>query len=100
MQLNHPQVKPRLSDQHFSVDGTLIEAWASQCSFLPKNGSDGNARTSTNQSTTDPESQLNRKAAAREPKLSYMGHVTMENRHGLAVAGMLSKATGKAERHA
>src|SRR2546423_3785312 len=57
------------------------------------------ART-THQSTTDPDSRLYRKAAGREAKLSYMGHVTMENRHGLAVAGRLSTATGTAERWA
>src|SRR3954469_14511204 len=104
--LNHPQVKPLLSDQHFSVDGTLIEAWASQRSFRPKDGSDGDGsdfhgqtrKNDTHQSTTDPDSRLYRKAAGREAKLSYMGHVTMENRHGLAIAGMLGKATGTAER--
>jgi len=106
--LNHAQVKPLLSDQHFSVDGTLIEAWASQRSFRPKNGSDGDGsdfhgqtrKNDTHQSTTDPDSRLYRKAAGREAKLAYMGHVTMENRHGLAVAGLLSKATGTAERRA
>jgi transposase len=106
--LNHPQVKPLLSDEHFSVDGTLIEAWASQKSFRPKDDSDGDGsnfhgqtrKNDTHQSTTDPDSRLYRKAAGREAKLSYMGHVTMENRHGLAVAGMLSKATGTAERRA
>ena len=106
--LNHPQVKPLLSDEHFSVDGTLIEAWASQRSFRPKDGSDEDGsdfhgqtrKNDTHQSTTDPDSRLYRKAAGREAKLSYMGHVTMENRHGLAVAGMLSKATGTAERRA
>jgi transposase len=104
--LNHPEVKPLLSDEHFSVDGTLIEAWASQRSFRPKDGSDGDGsnfhgqtrKNDTHRSTTDPDSRLYRKAAGREAKLSYMGHVTMENRHGLAVAGMLSKATGMAER--
>jgi transposase len=93
--LNHPQVKPLLSDQHFSVDGTLIEAWASQRSFRPKHGSDGDGsdfhgqtrKNDTHQSTTDPDSRLYRKAAGREARLCYMGHVTMENRHGLAVAG-------------
>src|SRR4030095_10270946 len=106
--LNHPQVKPLLSDEHFSVDGTLIEAWASQRSFRPKDGSDGDGsdfhgqtrKNDTHQSTTDPDSRLYRKAAGREAKLAYMGHVTMENRHGLAVAGMVSLATGTAERRA
>ena len=104
--LNHPQVKPLLSDQHFSVDGTLIEAWASQRSFRPKDGSDGDGsdfhgqtrKNDTHQSTTDRDSRLYRKAAGREARLCYMGHVTMENRHGLAVAGRLSRATGTAER--
>jgi transposase len=104
--LNHPQVKPLLSDQHFSVDGTLIEAWASQRSFRPKGGSGGDGsdfhgqtrKNDTHQSTTDPDSRLYRKAAGREAKLSDMGPVIMENRHGLAVAGRLSQATGIAER--
>src|SRR5476649_313505 len=108
--LNHPQVKPLLSDEHFSVDGTLIEAWASQKSFRPKDGSDdgdGGAdfhgqkrKNDTHSSTTDPDSRLYRKAAGREAKLSYMGHATMENRHGLAVAGMVTHANGSAERRA
>ena len=107
--LNHPQVKPLLSDEHFSVDGTLIEAWASQKSFRRKDGDDGDdganfhgqkRKNDTHASTTDPESRLYRKAAGREAKLSYMGHVTMENRHGLAVAGMVTQANGTAERHA
>ena len=108
--LTHPQVKPLLSDEHFSVDGTLIEAWASQKSFRPKDGSgdaDGGAnfhgqkrKNDTHASTTDPDSRLYRKAAGREAKLSYMGHATMENRHGLAVAGMVTLANGTAERRA
>ena len=107
--LNHPQVKPLLSDEHFSVDGTLIEAWASHKSFKPKDdpgGGDGTnfhgqkRKNETHASTTDPESRLYRKAAGREAKLSYMGHVTMENRHGLAVAGMVTPANGTAERRA
>ena len=108
--LNHRQVKPLLSDEHFSVDGTLIEAWASQKSFRAKDGSDnegdggdfrGQKRSNvTHASTTDPKSRLYRKAAGREAKLCYMGHVTMENRHGLAVAGTVTKADGTAERRA
>ncbi len=108
--LNHPQVKPLLSDEHFSVDGTLIEAWASQKSFRPKDGSgdaDGGVnfhgqtrKNDTHASTTDPDSRLYRKAAGREAKLSYIGHATMENRHGLAVAGMVTLANGTAERRA
>ena len=104
--LNHPQVKPLLSDEHFSVDGTLIEAWASQKSFRPKDASDGDGtdfhgqsrKNETHASVTDPDSRLYRKAAGREAKLCYMGHVTMENRHGLAVAGTVTQADGTAER--
>ena len=108
--LNHPEVKPLLSDEHFSVDGTLIEAWASHKSFRPKDGSgddDGGAdfhgqqrKNDTHASTSDPDSRLYRKAAGREAKLCYMGHATMENRHGLAVAGMVTLANGTAERRA
>ena len=99
--LNHPQVKPLLSDEHFSVDGTLIEAWASQKSFKPKDGpGDGDGpnwhkqkrANETHARTTDPESRLSRKADGREAKLCYLGHVAMENRHGLAVAGMVTTA--------
>src|SRR5438132_1567148 len=108
--LNHSQVKPLLSDEHFSVDGTLIEAWASQKSFRPKDGSgnddDGanfhgqKRKNDTHASTSDPDSRLYRKAAGREAKLCYMGHATMENRHGLAVAGRVTHANGTAERWA
>lgn len=108
--LNHPEVKPLLSDEHFSVDGTLIEAWASHKSFRPKDGSgdddDGanfhgqKRKNDTHASVTDPDSRLYRKAAGREAKLCYMGHVTMENRNGLAVAGRVTHATGTAERRA
>jgi hypothetical protein len=104
--LNHPL----LSDEHFSVDGTLIEAWASQKSFRPMDGSrddDGGAnfhgqkrKNDTPASTTDLDCRLYRKAAGREAKLCYMGHAMIENRHGLAVAGMITLATGTAERRA
>src|SRR5262249_27535206 len=87
-----------------------IEAWASQKSFRPKDGSgddDGGAnfhgqerKNDTHASTTDPDCPLYRKAAGREAKLCYMGHATMENRHGLAGAGMVTLATGTAERRA
>jgi hypothetical protein len=99
--LNHRQVKPLLPDEHFLVDGTLIEAWASQKSVRAKDGSDnegdggdfcGQKRSNvTHASTTDPKSRLYRKAAGREAKLCYMGHVTMENRHGLALAATVTK---------
>src|SRR6185312_1989628 len=82
--LHHPQVKRLLSDEHFSVDGTLIEAWASQRSFRPKDGSgdddDGanfhgqKRKNDTHASTSDPDSRLYRKAAGREARLCYMGH--------------------------
>jgi transposase len=106
--LHHPQVAPLLSDEHFSVDGTLIEAWASQKSFRPRDGSGGDGadfhrqsrKNDTHASTTDPDSRLYRKASGREAKLSYMGHVIMENRHGLAVGGMVTAANGTAERSA
>jgi hypothetical protein len=102
-------VKPLLSDEHFSVDGTLIEAWASHKSFKPKDGSDDGdggdfhgqkRRNDTHQSSSDPEAKLYRKAKGREAKLSYFGHALMENRNGLAVAGQVTQASGTAEREA
>jgi transposase len=105
-----------LSDEHFTVDGTLIEAWASQKSFQPKTGGDaepaaegrnpevnfrGEQRSNaTHQSTTDPEARLYKKAKGHEAKLGYLGHVLMENRHGLVVDTRLTLATGTAERQA
>ena len=102
-----------LSDEHFTVDGTLIEAWASHKSFqrkdadpdtppnLPGNSSvdfHGERRSNdTHQSTTDPQALLARKGKGTEAKLSYAGHVLMENRHGLAVDGCVTQATGRAE---
>ncbi len=109
----HPKVKRLLSTEHFSVDGTLIEAWASIKSFRPKDGSGdppaagrngerdfhGEAPSNaTHQSTTDPEARLYRKGAGREARLCFMGHALMENRHGLVVDGCLTQATGHAER--
>jgi len=107
--LNHPQVAPLLSDEHFSVDGTLIEAWASHKSFKPKDSGDDDdganfheqkRSNETHESTSDPDSRLYRKAHGREAKLCYMGHATMENRNGLAVDGMVTQANGTAERRA
>jgi transposase len=107
--LKHPKVTSLLSDEHFSVDGTLIEAWASHKSFKPKDGSDdsdgGNfhgqkRKNDTHQSTSDPDAKLYRKADGREAKLCYMGHALMENRNGLAVAGSVTRASGTAERRA
>ncbi len=107
--LEQPEVEPLLSDEHFSVDGTLIEAWASHKSFKPKDGDkddDGSnfhgqkLKNDTHASTSDPDAKLYRKAAGREARLSYMGHVVMENCNGLAVAGKVSQANGTAERRA
>ncbi len=106
-----------LSDEHFTVDGTLIEAWAGQKSFKkktdvppasppedPGNSSvdfRGERRTNaTHASTTDPEARLYKKAAGQEAKLCFLGHVLMENRHGLVVNTRLTPATGTAEREA
>jgi IS5 family transposase len=106
--LRHRDVEPLLSSEHFSVDGTLIEAWAGHKSFKPKDGSgDGDGgenfrgqtrKNDSHASTTDPDSRLYRKAAGREARLCYMGHVLMENRNGLAVGGKVSFANGTAER--
>jgi len=102
------QAKPYLSDEHFSVDGTLIEAWASQKSFQKKDGGDdqpgqfrGEKRSNeTHESKTDPDARLYRKGNGQEAKLGYLGHVIMENRHGLIVDAMLTQADGTAERDA
>ncbi len=97
-----------LSDDHFSVDGTQLAAWASLSSFRPKDGSggDGNdfrgqTRTNaTHASVTEPEAMLYRKGDGKEAVLSYIGHALMENRHGLLVGVKVTKATGTAEREA
>jgi IS5 family transposase len=112
--LAQPQVKRLLSSDHFSVDGTLIEAWASIKSFRRKDGQDNDSSgpgrnaernfhkekrsNETHQSTTDPEARLYKKGDGQPAKLCYMGHALMENRHGLAVDGGISLATGMAER--
>jgi transposase len=120
-----PRVKKLLSTDHFSVDGTLIEAWASMKSIKPKSPSSGadpedgsgeppaeagggrNAEANfhgqqrsneTHASTTDPEARLYRKGAGKEAKLCFMGHGLMENRHGLLVDACLTLADGHAER--
>jgi transposase len=114
--LSLPKVKRLLSSEHFSVDGTLIEAWASMKSFRPKDGSGeppaGGGRNSernfrqekrsndTHASTTDLDARLYRKGNGQESRLCYMGHVLMENRNGLAVAADVTRATGTAEREA
>jgi transposase len=103
-----------LSTEHFTVDGTLIEAWASHKSFKRKDGSDqqtppddpgnptvdfhGERRSNaTHQSTTDPEARLAKKGRGKEAKLSYAGHVLMENRTGIAVNACVNLAEGRAE---
>ena len=105
------------SDEHFTVDGTLVEAWAGLKSFKRKDGSDGQnppddpgnptvnfhgqkRSNQTHGSTTDPDSLLARKGNNHEAKLYFMGHVVMENRGGLAVGARLTRATGRAEREA
>src|SRR4029453_15871300 len=105
-----------LSEEHFTVDGTLIDAWASHKSFVPKDGKgpksgDGSRNADvdfrgqkrsneTHQSVTDPESRLFRKSRGTESKLCYAAHVLMDNRHGLAVEGCVTTATSSAEREA
>jgi len=90
--------KDLLSDEHFTVDGTLLEAWASKKSYqkkeeLPEQGSGSRGEMllrDTHASQTDPEAQMYRKSAGGEFKLCHMGHVLMENRNGLAVAGRIT----------
>jgi transposase len=97
-----------MSDEHFTVDGTLIEAWAGQKSFQRKDKGDGGPdggrnfhgeqrRNDTHQSKTDPESRLYRKSRGQEARLSYLGHTLVENRNGLVVAAMATQADGTAE---
>ncbi len=98
-----------MSDEHFTVDGTLIQAWASQKSFRPKDGDGpgdgtnfhGQKRSNkTHESTTDPDARLYRKSYGKESKLSYLGHALVENRNGLIAAAMVTHADGFAERDA
>src|SRR5436309_9160358 len=111
--LNLPEVRKLLSSEHFSVDGTLIEAWASMKSFVPKNGSNeppsggGNVardfhgekrNNETHASTTDPDARLFRKGPGKEARLVFMGHALMENRNGLIVNAVTTRASGHAER--
>jgi transposase len=111
--LDQPEVKALLSDDHFSVDGTLIQAWASMKSFRPQDGGGEppapgrngardfhgeQRRNATHRSTTDPEARLYRKGPGKEAKLSFLGHALMENRHGLVIDGRVSEAQGTAER--
>ena len=119
--LAQPRVEALLSDDHFSVDGTLIEAWASMKSFRPKDDTSGDGPSDTatgggrnaerdfhgerrsndtHASTTDPQARLYRKGRGKEARLCFMGHLLMENRHGLVVDARLTPATGTAEREA
>jgi len=111
--LAQPKVKALRSDEHFSVDGTLLEAWASTKSFRPKDGSgpppdpgrngeqDFHAQKRSNEthaSTTDPDARLYKKGRGKEAKLCFMGHALMENRNGLIVGPTATRASGHAER--
>jgi transposase len=104
-----------LSDEHFTVDGTLLEAWASHKSFKPKEGAPRppddpknptvnfhgtTRRNDTHQSTSDPDARLYKKAVGREAKLGYLAHLLTENRHGLIVDTAVTAASGTAERDA
>jgi transposase len=103
------RAKGLMSDEHFTVDGTLIEAWASQKSFQRKDGKTGGDGTNfrgqtrtndTRASTTDPDAKLYRKSNGAESRLAYLGHLLIENRHGLIVEAMATQADGRAERDA
>ena len=103
------RAKKFMSDEHFTVDGTLIQAWASQKSFRAKDGSDdgdgtdfrGQKRSNkTHESTTDADARLYKKSYGKESKLSYLGHALVENRNGLIAAAMVTQADGFAERDA
>ena len=105
-----------ISDEHFTVDGTLLEAWASLKSFQPKDGKPGappddsgnptvdfhgqKRSNETHESTTDPDAKLARKGAGKEARLSYSGNLLVENRNGLIVDAELLEANGRAERDA
>jgi transposase len=115
--LTQPRVKRLLSSQHFSVDGTLVEAWASLKSFKPRDNGNGNdapptsggrnaevdfrgekRSNQTHVSTSDPDAMLYRKGPGMEAKLCFIGHALMENRHGLFVDTRLTRVSGHAER--
>ena len=114
--LAQPRVKRLLSSEHFSVDGTLIEAWASMKSFKPKEPPEGGGKSAgggsnvpadfkgekrsneTHRSTTDPDARLYRKGPGMEAKLCFIGHALMENRSGLIVDTRLTRVSGHAER--
>lgn len=101
------QAEPWLSDEHFTVDGTLIEAWAGHKSFQRKDDDPDDQgrnfrgqtrKNDTHASKTDPDARLYRKSDGVEARLAYLGHVLMENRHGLVVQACATHATGTAER--
>jgi transposase len=103
------RAKDLMSDEHFTVDGTLIEAWASQKSFQRKDGgTDGDGRNfrgqerknDTHASKTDPDARLYRRSNNAESRLAYLGHLLIENRHGLIADAMATQADGYAERDA
>ena len=111
--LTHKEVRALLSDEHFSVDGTQVQAWASMKSFVAKDGSDEppspgrngerdfhgeQRRNETHASTTDPEAKLYRKGRGKEAKLSFMGNVLTENRNGFVVEAELRAVSGTVER--
>jgi hypothetical protein len=112
--LIHADTARLLSDEHFTVDGTLLEAWASQKSFRPRDQNPpapgggnasvdfhGHRRTNaTHASTTDPDARLYKKARGREARLGYLGHVLMEHRSGLIVDARVTPADGYGERDA
>jgi transposase len=113
--LSQARAQDLLSSEHFSVDGTLIEAWASHKSFKRKDGPSGppaggknpeadfrkeKRGNETHQSTTDPEARLYRKSDGAPAQLCYLGHALMENRNSLVVAARVTQATGTAEREA
>ena len=114
--LTQPNVKQLLSTDHFSVDGTLVEAWASMKSLRPKNAAGGTEPPTsggrneevnfrgekrsnlTHASTSDPDAMLYRKGSGMEARLCYIGHTLMENRNGLLVDARLTRVSGHAER--
>jgi len=111
--LTHKEVRALLSDEHFSVDGMQVQAWASMKSFVAKDGSDEppspgrngerdfhgeQHRNETHASTTDPEAKLYRKGRGKEVKLSFMGNVLTENRNGFVVEAELRAVSGTVER--
>jgi len=115
--LTQARARRVLSDEHFTVDGTLLEAWAGQKSFTRRDGTSrgpsdddpsnptvnfhGERRSNvTHQSTTDPDSRLAKKGPGKEAQLAYVGEVLMENRHGLVVDACVVTASGTAEREA